>query len=109
MGWKVSSHLLEMCVIIPIKVKDIFFPHPDIHIHRACAQLMSRKIKWLWIKSKPNCSPNLIESYLVHLIRILNSNQLTWAPQMPAKPEPGGQEQVKVSSSPLKSGVGRWI
>lgn len=86
-----------------------FFFLPDIHIHRACAQLMSRKIKCLWIKNKPHCSPNLIESSLVHLIRILNSNQLPWAPQPPAKLEPGSQEQVKVSSSPPKARGGRWI
>lgn len=86
-----------------------FFSLPDIHIHRACAQLMSRKIKWLWIKNKPYCSPNLIESYLVHLIRILNSNWLTRAPQLPAKSEPGSQEQVKVSPSPPKSQGGWWI
>lgn len=86
-----------------------FFFLPDIHIHRACAQLMSRKIKWLWIKNKPYCSPNLIESYSARLIRILNSNQLTWAPQLPAKREPGSQEQVKVPCSPPRAQAGHWI
>lgn len=58
------------CVLsFPSRSKTFFFL-PHIHIHRAYAQLMSRKIKWLWIKNKPYCSPNLIESYLVHLIRI---------------------------------------
>lgn len=70
---------------------------------------MSRKIKWLWIKNKPYCSANLIESYLVHLITILNSNQLTRAPQLPVKPEPGSQELVKISSCPPKSQGGRLI
>lgn len=62
---------------------------------------MSRKIKWLWIKNNPYCSPNLIGSYLVHLIRIFefkpaNSQNLSYL----QNPSPAARNRLRFHPVP---------